>query len=106
MFASSRTVYGRIGTVTPLWVWLVQRVSAVFLGPIVLVHVSIPGAARNPWVAGSLLVVVLSHAYVGLWRLVGRRLGMVSSVVQALAAVLILLIGALGVLILKTLYRS
>jgi succinate dehydrogenase hydrophobic anchor subunit len=106
MFAASRTVYGRVGMVTPLWVWLVQRISAVFLGPLVLVHVSIPGAARNPWVAGSLLVVVLSHAYVGLWRLVGRRWGLVSSALQALAALLILLIGALGALILKSLFRS
>jgi succinate dehydrogenase hydrophobic anchor subunit len=103
MFATSRIVYGRTGLVTPVWMWLLQRISAVLLGPLVFVHVSIPGAARNPWVDGSLLLVVLSHGYIGLWRLVGRRPNPASSASQAVTALLILLIGAVGILIVRAL---
>ena len=103
MFASSRIVYGRVGLVTPLWVWLLQRISAVLLGPLVFIHVAFPGAARNFWVDGPLLLVVLSHGYVGLWRFVGRRPELVSSIVQVATALLILFLGVLGIMILRAL---
>jgi succinate dehydrogenase hydrophobic anchor subunit len=102
MVTTSRVVYGRAALVTPVWVWLLQRISALLLGPLVLIHVSLPGATHNPWVGSLLLLTVLSHGYVGLWRLIGRRLGLASSVLQAVMALLILCMGGLGVLILKT----
>jgi succinate dehydrogenase hydrophobic anchor subunit len=103
MFAANVISHDRVGFVTPVWVWLLQRISAVFLGPLVLIHVCMPGAARNPWVGGLLLLVVLSHGFVGLLRLVGRRTGPVSSVLQIVAVLLILLMGVLGGLVLRAL---
>lgn len=93
----------RVGSITPVWVWLLQRITAVVLGPLVVVHVSVPQAARNPWVGGLLLLVVLAHGFVGLVRLTSRRAGPVSTALRTATALLILLLGALGGLVLRAL---
>ena len=65
---SSRTVYGRAFAVTPLWLWWLQRLSALALGPLVLLHVAAPALASNrAWLA-LLLVVTAAHGYSGLRR--------------------------------------
>jgi succinate dehydrogenase hydrophobic anchor subunit len=73
MSASSRVVYGREGQVTPLWLWLVQRTSAVLLGPVVIAHMTVPGGAVAPWLNALLLAIVLAHGFSGTWRLAAAR---------------------------------
>lgn len=71
--ASKRVVYGQEGHITPYWIWLLQRVSGLLLGPLVLVHVLVPGAPFMVWLSAMLLGVVLTHAFIALWRLAAMR---------------------------------
>lgn len=73
MLASSRTVYGRAFRVTPVWVWFLQRASGLALGPLVALHVWVPGLAANRALNFVLLAIVLVHGYTGLRRLVQRE---------------------------------
>src|SRR5206468_2286579 len=65
---SSRTVYGRAFAVTPVWLWWLQRLSALALGPLVLLHVAAPAWAMNRVWLASLLMVTAAHGYSGLRR--------------------------------------
>lgn len=69
MLASDRTVFGRQFSVTPTWVWLLQRGSAVLLGPLVAIHVWLPGMAGNRVLSFVLLAIVVTHGYTGLRRM-------------------------------------
>ena len=107
MLASSRVVYGREGQATPLWLWLVQRASAVLLGPVVLVHIAVPGGALDPWLNALLLVIVLGHGFSGAWRLAAAR-GMQRFGFKALvtiAAALTLALAIIGVAVLLAVNR-
>jgi len=70
MPASSRAVYGREFRVTPVWLWIAQRASAVLLGPLVLAHVWAPKLAGNAVLNVLILAIVLVHGYSGVRRLV------------------------------------
>jgi len=69
MRVSSPLASGRQRQVTPVWAWFLQRGSGLLLGPLVLAHVSIPGAPWKVWLGVLLLLAVLTHAYTSLWRL-------------------------------------
>src|SRR5215210_5270008 len=73
MPASSRTVYGREFKVTPLGLWLLQRASGLLLGPLVALHIWLPGLAKNHIFSALLLVIVLAHGYTGLRRIAVKR---------------------------------
>lgn len=68
-----RTVYGKAGTRTPMWVWLFQRISGLLLGPLIVIHVLVPRGPFISWASGMLLAIVLGHAAVALWRVVAHR---------------------------------
>lgn len=69
MQVSSRTVYQRQFTVTPVWLWVVQRLSGLLLGPLVLVHMWTPRSAVTPYVDTLLLLLVVVHGSSGLRRM-------------------------------------
>lgn len=73
MLASSRTVFGRAFRVTPVWLWVLQRASGLALGPLVALHVWVPGLASNRALNAVLLAIVLAHGYSGLRRIVQRE---------------------------------
>ncbi|HZL28867.1 MAG TPA: hypothetical protein VFC39_20245 [Acidobacteriaceae bacterium] len=68
MSASERTVYGRTFAVTPRWLWIMQRLTALALGPLVALHVAIPQLAGNQYVLLLLLLSIAAHGYSGLRR--------------------------------------
>lgn len=68
-----RTVYGKSGMTTPLWMWLFQRATGVLLGPVIFVHVLVPNAPLVVWLDALLLAAVLAHGFIGLWRLAAMR---------------------------------
>lgn len=94
-----RTVYGKSGTPTPVWMWIFQRFSGLLLGPIVLVHALVPRAPFVGWLSALLLVLILGHAFIGLWRLAAmRHLSSRLARYGAFASVLfVLVLGVLGV---------
>lgn len=69
MWDHNRYSYGREGRLTPAGVWILQRVSAVLLGPVLLAHIAVPRGTATVWLDVLLLVLVLSHGAIGLWRL-------------------------------------
>ncbi len=69
MLASSRTVYGREFRVTPKWLWVLQRASGLLLGPLVALHVLVPGMASQRWLSVLLLAIVIGHGYSGVRRM-------------------------------------
>lgn len=73
MLVSSRVVFGREFTVTPVWLWILQRASGLLLAPLVALHVWMPDMAGNRALNALLLVVVAAHGYSGLCRLVTAR---------------------------------
>ena len=71
---STRTVYGRSFRITPLWLWALQRASAVLLGPLVAQHIWAPGWSRSAVLDMALLAIVAAHGYSGMVRIApGRR---------------------------------
>ena len=99
MPASSRLVYGREFYVTPLWVWALQRISGLLLGPLVALHIWVPGLADNAVLNALLLAIVVGHGYSGLRRVVlakGRdaifRLAIVWCALVAFFGVLVVLL--------------
>jgi len=70
MRVSSREVYGRTFQVTPVWMWWLQRMSGIALGPLVALHIWMPDMARNQLLNAALLVMVIGHGYSGIKRLV------------------------------------
>ncbi len=97
MWESSRAA-GMEGRATPLWLWVTQRATAVLLGPLVAVHILVPGAAKNPAVGATLLVMVLAHGVTAVWRLSAEprvgRFGYWSALVAS--AVVTILLAVLG----------
>ncbi|OGA42734.1 MAG: hypothetical protein A3G24_18275 [Betaproteobacteria bacterium RIFCSPLOWO2_12_FULL_62_13] len=70
MPASNRIVFGRAFTITPVWMWILQRASGLLLGPLVALHVLVPDMAASRALNALLLAVVLAHGYSGLRRMV------------------------------------
>lgn len=68
MPVTERTVYGRRFEVTPRWLWIVQRLTALALGPLVVLHVAAPQWAGNRFVLFLLLLSIAAHGYSGLRR--------------------------------------
>lgn len=71
--AASRMVFGREFTVTPVWLWILQRASGLLLGPLVALHVWMPNMAANRALNALLLAVVAAHGYSGLCRLITAK---------------------------------
>jgi succinate dehydrogenase hydrophobic anchor subunit len=94
-----RTVYGKAGVQTPLWAWIFQRVSGLLLGPLIVIHVLVPRGAFIDWASALLLVIVLGHAAVALWRYASRRGGPRALAKSGvfLTAVYVVVLGVLGV---------
>ena len=82
MLASDRTVYGRRFAVTPVWLWMLQRASGLLLGPLVALHVWMPGMAANRALDALLLAIVVAHGYSGL-----RRIAVKHQPISGMAAV-------------------
>src|SRR3954447_8390680 len=94
MQESSRTVYGRAFAVTPAWLWWLQRLSAIALGPLVILHIASPALAGGRVWLVLLLIVTAAHGYSGL-----RRYGSAARKVlaaRAFALCWLVLVGALG----------
>jgi len=70
MQVSSRIVYGRKFHVTPVWMWWLQRLSGIALGPLVALHIWMPDMAQNRLLNAVLLAMVVGHGYSGIKRLV------------------------------------
>ncbi len=93
------------GHATPYWLWVAQRISAVLLGPLVLVHVTVPSAPNTGWLGLLLLVVVLVHVFSGLWRLAAMK-GLSHAAYRAgytLSVVVTLALAVLGVAVVASL---
>jgi succinate dehydrogenase hydrophobic anchor subunit len=73
MPASDRVVYGRAFKVTPVWMWLAQRLSGLLLGPLVLLHMVSDKTAGSSVLNAVLLAVILVHGYSGLRRVAVKR---------------------------------
>ncbi len=94
------------GHPTPYWLWLAQRISAVLLGPLVLAHITVPGAPHMGWLGLLLLAVVLVHVFSGFWRLAAMK-GLSHAAYRAgytLSVVVTLALAALGVVVVASLY--
>jgi succinate dehydrogenase hydrophobic anchor subunit len=107
-FTERRVVYGRAGTPTPWWMWAFQRFSGIVLGPLVFVHVLVPRAPFITWVSALLLVVILGHAFIGLWRLAAMRRfsNRVASLGVTASLLYILVVGFFGVALLISIRSS
>src|SRR5580765_2865477 len=93
------------GHPTPYWLWVAQRISAVLLGPLVLVHITVPDAPHMGWLGLLLLVAVLVHSFSGLWRLAAMK-GVSHAAYRAgytLSVVVTLALAALGVAVVVSL---
>ncbi len=97
MQASNRIVFGRAFRVTPVWMWLMQRVSGLLLGPLVAVHVWMPEMSQNRALNAVLLLLVVGHGYSGIRRFV--QLERRSAVVAAHAWAWLILVALCGLLI-------
>ena len=97
MQASKRTVYGRAFSVTPVWMWVMQRASGLLLGPLVALHVWMPEMSHNRVLNAVLLLLVLGHGYSGIKRLAQQERR--STVVAAHAWAWLILVAVFGVLI-------
>jgi len=97
MQAERRLVYGRAFVITPVWLWVVQRLSGVLLGPLTAVHMLVPDLSANRALNATLLIIVLVHGYGGI-----RRLGLdrrVSFMAMGGAWVWLVTVTAFGALI-------
>lgn len=97
MQASSRVVYGRAFRVTPAWMWWVQRLSGLVLGPLVALHMWVPDLANNPALNALLLAIVVGHGYSGIKRMAQSE--RVSSLVTAHAWAWLAAVTVFGLLI-------
>jgi hypothetical protein len=99
MPASSRVVFRREFRITPVWLWIMQRASALLLGPLVLLHGWGPAGLRGPALDGLLLIIVVAHGFSGCSRLHMRGsnhgalsiVGFIWSAVVLVAGLLILI---------------
>jgi succinate dehydrogenase hydrophobic anchor subunit len=91
---STRTVYGRSFRITPLWLWALQRASAVLLGPLVALHMWAPGWSRSAVLDMALLAIVAAHGYSGMVRIApGRRTGVATIIAAILWCAVVLAFG-------------
>jgi succinate dehydrogenase/fumarate reductase cytochrome b subunit len=97
MQASSRVVYGRTFRVTPAWMWWVQRVSGLALGPLVALHMWVADLDKNAALNAVLLALVVGHGYSGIKRMVQSE--RVSSLVTANAWAWLGVVTVFGMLI-------
>lgn len=106
MLASNTTIlFGRQVRRTSLSLWLLQRASAVLLGPLVAIHVLVPGAAYSAWVGALLLVMVLGHAVSAVWRLAAmRQVGVGDAGFRTLVLITLVVAAVLAVLGVATLF--
>src|SRR3546814_14936395 len=95
MSASERVVYGRSFRVTPIWLWIAQRASALLLGPLVLIHVWGVTWSHHPAVLGLLLLIIVVHGYSGLRRISpgGRVAGQTHAIATLWAGAVRLFVG-------------
>jgi succinate dehydrogenase hydrophobic anchor subunit len=100
-----RTVYGKTGITTPLWMWLIQRASGLLLGPVVFIHVLVPNAPFVVWLTALLLAIILAHGFIGLWRLAAmRRLTeTISRYALAASIVFVVVIAVFGIALVSSL---
>ena len=97
MQASNRIVYGRAFGVTPVWMWVMQRISGLLLGPLIALHVWMPEMSHNRALNAVLLLLVVGHGYSGIRRLAQQESR--SAVVSAHAWAWLLLVALFGALI-------
>lgn len=97
MQVSSRVVYGRTFQVTPLWMWWLQRLSGIALGPLVALHIWVPDMSQSRFLNALLLAMVVGHGYSGIQRL--ARSGRGSAIVTVNAWIWLAIVAAFGVLI-------
>jgi len=97
MQGSSRVVYGRMFNVTPVWMWWLQRLSGIALGPLVALHIWMPEMAQNRLLNTVLLVMVIGHGYSGIKRLAQSE--RVSAMITIHASLWLGVVAVLGFLI-------
>jgi len=98
MQATDRVVFGRSFRVTPLWVWWLQRLSGLALGPLAAVHIFSATWGRSTWMTALLLAVAVGHGYAGLQRMApaartaarGKAIAWIWAVIVVVAGVLTL----------------
>jgi succinate dehydrogenase hydrophobic anchor subunit len=97
-----RTVYGKAGTPTPLWMWVFQRLSGLLLGPLIVVHILVPRAPFIIWISALLLALIVGHAFIGLFRLAAMRQLSLNSARLGLAAaaLVVIVIAVFGIVLL------
>jgi succinate dehydrogenase hydrophobic anchor subunit len=54
---------------TSLFLWGLQRLSAFVLGPLVLAHIVLGPLGHGAIITGLLVLIVVAHSVVGVWRL-------------------------------------
>ena len=94
----SGTYYGKQAQPISFRLWLTQRLTGLLIGPLVLLHILMPGAPYMPWLGALLLLTILVHGWVALRRVTltrgrpagAQRLGL------ALSIVLLLFIAIVG----------
>ncbi|MEX2534556.1 MAG: hypothetical protein WD273_03065 [Trueperaceae bacterium] len=72
-------------------IWLVQRISALVLGPLILLHVWVDGMTANAVVGSLLLLSLVIHMVAAFLRMGAERT--ISNASTGLVRVLILVIG-------------
>ncbi|MGE5522382.1 MAG: hypothetical protein ACM3SS_01610 [Rhodospirillaceae bacterium] len=97
MQASNRVVYGRAFRVTPAWMWWVQRLSGLALGPLVALHMWVPDLDKSSALNALILALVVGHGYSGIKRMAQSERA--SSVVAAHAWAWLAAVTVFGLLI-------
>jgi succinate dehydrogenase/fumarate reductase cytochrome b subunit len=97
MQGSDRIVFGRAFSVTPVWLWLIQRLSGLLLGPVVAVHMWMPDASMSRSLNALLLLLVVGHGYSGIRRLAQTEKK--SHMITAHAWAWLILVAVFGLLI-------
>jgi succinate dehydrogenase hydrophobic anchor subunit len=97
MLASNRIVFGRAFRATAVWMWWLQRLSGLALGPLVMLHMYVPKLAEDPVLNAVILAIVVCHGYIGIKRVVQSE--RVSSLVTASAWLWLAVVTGFGMLI-------
>lgn len=97
MQASNRVVYGRTFQVTPVWMWWLQRLSGIALGPLVALHIWMPEMAQNRLLNAVLLAIIVGHGYSGIKRLAQSERA--SAIITIHAWLWLAVVTAMGLLI-------
>jgi hypothetical protein len=89
---SQRTVFDRSFAVTPLFAWVIQRLSGLALAPMIVVHATLPSVGRHRLFLAALLVLVCFHGLTAIVRLRRRGDGAARARVAAVAWTLVVAI--------------